>query len=314
MTCFFFLFYGPLDEFRNFWITTAMKTESHHYLATTLYDDKTIQRVLLYNRTIEVDEISDLSKITFTPSYVSKWDRKIKTHDDNALYKVISIRGSGYHGKLVAIYDASKVKLVVSKTLNESGQFITEVARDNHAIIAMNASGYLDQNWNSNGSIAHGSVIQNGKLISHYTSSGTGGGIVGFTKDHKLFLGKVTVNKALELGVRDAVEFGPFLLVNGKSSTFIGNGGWGRAPRTAIGQRKDGIVLFLVINGRIPTSIGATMNDLVDIMKKYGAVNAVNMDGGSSSELLVKDKIINKPVGGGRYGLRAMPTFWIVTN
>ena len=64
------------------------------------------------------------------------------------------------------------------------------------------------------------------------------------------------------MGIRDAVEFGPFLIINGKSSFVRGNGGLGIAPRTAIGQRKDGIALFLVINGRLANSIGADMEDL----------------------------------------------------
>ena len=118
--------------------------------------------------------------------------------------------------------------------------------------------------------------------------------------------------EALKKGYRDAIEFGPYLIVNGKRSFIKGNGGWGIAPRTAIGQREDGIVLFLVINGRLADSIGADMVDLTDIMENYGAINAANLDGGSSSELVIKNKIINKPVAGGEKGLRNMPTFWIV--
>ena len=113
-------------------------------------------------------------------------------------------------------------------------------------------------------------------------------------------------------GLRDAVEFGPFLIVNGKRSFVKGNGGWGIAPRTAIGQRQDGIVLFLAINGRIPSSIGADMIDLCDVMEKYGAYNAANLDGGSSTELAINHQIINTPVAGGVNGLRDMSTFWVV--
>ena len=71
-------------------------------------------------------------------------------------------------------------------------------------------------------------------------------------------------------------------------------------------------MLFLVINGRIPSSIGADMVDLTDIMENYGAYNAANLDGGSSTELVINHKIINTPVAGGKYGLRDMSTFWIV--
>ena len=138
------------------------------------------------------------------------------------------------------------------------------------------------------------------------------GGFVGFNKENKLVLGKFTKEQAVSMGIRDAVEFGPFLIVNGKSSFVKGNGGWGIAPRTAIGQRSDGIVLFLVINGRLATSIGADMGDLTEIMENYGAVNAANMDGGSSSELVINNKIINHPVAAGTNGLRDMPTFWVV--
>ena len=80
----------------------------------------------------------------------------------------------------------------------------------------------------------------------------------------------------------------------------------------AIGQREDGIVLFLVINGRLANSIGADMIDLTDIMENYGAVNAANLDGGSSSELVINNNIINTPVAGGKDGLRNMSTFWVV--
>ena len=139
-----------------------------------------------------------------------------------------------------------------------------------------------------------------------------GGGFIGFTKENKLILGNMSKEQAIKKGYRDAIEFGPYLIVNGKRSFIKGNGGWGIAPRSAIGQREDGIVLFLVINGRLANSIGADMIDLTDIMENYGAVNAANLDGGSSSELVINNNIINTPVAGGKDGLRNMSTFWVV--
>ena len=53
---------------------------------------------------------------------------------------------------------------------------------------------------------------------------------------------------AIKAGMEDAVEFGPFLIVNGNAAEIKGNGGWGIAPRTVLAQRKDGIVLFVVID------------------------------------------------------------------
>lgn len=316
---FLFLLYGPWPGFRNFWITSAMTTMSHKYLATWFYSDETIQKVLENNQIIEVGEVTDPDLIKFRKYngsmliFKNKYEKEILTKDKgNDLYKVINISGKTYQGFLVAIYDPSKISIATTKYLGTKGEAITDVAKREEAVIAMNAGGFYDPDWNSNGAMPHGTVIQNGQIVSDFQDANMGGGFIGFTKDNKLVLGKMTKEEAIEAGYRDAIEFGPFLIVNGKSSFIKGNGGWGIAPRSAIGQRKDGIVLFLVINGRLPNSIGADMVDLTEIMENYGAYNAANLDGGSSTELVVNNKIINTPVAGGTDGLRDMPTFWIV--
>lgn len=90
-----------------------------------------------------------------------------------------------------------------------------------------------------------------------------------------------------------------------------GDGGWGVGPRTAIGQRKDGTVLFLVIDGRQPGySVGATLRDIQNILFEEGAVIAANLDGGSSSTLFFNGKVINKPAD--LLGERMIPTAFIV--
>lgn len=315
---FLFLFYGPWAGFRNFWITSAMTTMNHRYLATWFYSDKTIQKVLSANHIIEINEISDPNMIHFKKYqvgriYKNKYEKEIfEKENPDDLYKVIDIKGSTYQGFLVVLYDPSKISVATTKYLGTKGESILNVAKRENAIIAMNAGGFYDPDWNSNGAMPHGTVIQNGKVISDFKDAGMGGGFIGFTKENKLVLGKMSKTQALNMGIRDAVEFGPYLIVNGKRSFMKGNGGWGISPRTAIGQREDGIVLMLVINGRIPSSIGADMIDLTDIMENYGAYNAANLDGGSSTELVINGKIINTPVAGGKNGLRDMATFWIV--
>lgn len=319
LSCFLFLFYGPWPGFRNFWITSAMTTMTHQYLATWFYSDETIQKVLEANKIIEVGEVSDPDLIKFRKYngnmmiFKNKYEKEILTKDPgNDLYKVINVNGKTYQGFLVAIYDPSRISIATTEYLGKKGEAITDVAKRENAIIAMNAGGFYDPDWNSNGAIPHGTVIQNGNIVSDFQDANMGGGFIGFTKDDKLLLGKMSKEEAIAKGYRDAVEFGPYLIVNGKSSFIKGNGGWGIAPRTAIGQRKDGIVLFLVINGRLPNSIGADMGDLTEIMENYGAYNAANLDGGSSSELVINNKIINTPVAGGKDGLRDMSTFWVV--
>lgn len=315
---FAFVFYGPWDGFRNFWITSAMTTMNHQYLATWFYSDKTIQKVLASNSVEEVDEATNpdlvqLRHYTDKTIYKNEYDKEVLTRDEgNDLYKVIEIKGASYQGYLVVLYDPSKISIATTAYLGVRGQDILTVSKRENAIIAMNAGGFYDPDWNSNGALPHGTVISNGKVVSDYEDARMGGGFICFTKENKLVLSKMSKEEALNIGCRDAVEFGPYLIVNGKSSFINGNGGWGIAPRSAIGQRKDGIVLMLVINGRIPTSIGASMRDLTEVMERYGAYNASNLDGGSSTELVIKNEIINTPVAGGRYGLRDMSTFWIV--
>lgn len=314
---FYFLFYGPWDGFRNFWITTAMTTMNHRYLATCLYSEETIQKVLAGNSVIEPEGNTNTSLIKFTKYkkttiYKNEYEKEILDRNPDDLYKVIDIEGKGYKGFLVAIYDPSRISIATSKYLGKRGEDILTVAKDNNAVIAMNAGGFYDPDWNSNGALPHGTVIKDGKIVSDYVDANMGGGFIGFTNENKLVLGRFSKEEAIKKGIRDAVEFGPFLIINGKSAFVKGNGGWGIAPRTAIGQRQDGIALFLVINGRLATSIGADMSDLTEVMERYGAVNAANLDGGSSTELVIDHKIINTPVAGGKNGLRDMSTFWIV--
>ena len=133
--------------------------------------------------------------------------------------------------------------------------------------------------------------------------------IVGINDDDILVVGKMTGKEAINSGVRDAVCFGPTLIVNGNGLSGIGTGG-GLNPRTAIGQRADGTIMLLVIEGRQATSLGASYNDLIRVMLEYGAINAANLDGGSSSVMYYDNELINSNAS--VIGLRKMPTTILV--
>lgn len=313
-----FLLYGPWSGFRDWLVTTAMTTLSHQYLATLFYSDGTIQEILANNAVIESGEDTNTDEIevvvyTEEVEYKNKYEEAILKKDkDNDLYKVIKIKGKGYSGHLIAVYDPSKISVCSTKYLGSKGQYLVDMAKQNKAVVAINGGGFVDPNYNSLGGVPQGVVIKNGKIISNRTYKKSGG-IIGFTKENKLILGRMTASQAIKKGVRDAVTFGPFLIVNGKPSFIKGNGGWGQAPRTAIGQRKDGIVLFLVIDGRMIGRPGADMVDLTEIMKNYGAYNAANLDGGTSCGLVVEGKLINDPVNGsGKHKTRMIATGFIV--
>lgn len=314
-----FLLYGPWPNFREWLITTAMTTMNHKYLATWFYSDETIQEIMDKNKVIEVEETTNPDLIEQVQDevveYANEYEKQILEKDpDNEDYKIINIEGKGYTGYLVAVYDPSKVSVVTTKKLNVSGQYLVKMAEDNDAQLAINGGGFIDPNYSGSGGTPMGVTISNGKIITNSSYTGAGG-IIGFTNDNKLVLGKMTAKEAINMGIRDAVSFGPFLIVNGKPSFIKGNGGWGTAPRTAIGQRQDGIVLMLVIDGRTATKPGADMLDLTEIMTNYGAYNAANLDGGTSSALVVNNKLVNDPIdSAGRHKTRPIATGFIVSK
>ncbi len=315
-----FLLYGPWSGFREWLVTTAMTTMTHQYFATWFYDEETINYVLDKNKIVEIDELTDVNAITTgkqenIKTYENEYERAILERDPkNNDYKIIEISEKKFDGYLVAIYEPSRVKTLVTANIGKSGQYVTTMAKNNDALIAINGGGFDDPNFNSTGGSPLGITVRDGIYMTTKTYGGSGG-VIGFTEEDKLVLGKMSVSKAKELGIRDAVTFGPFLIVNGKASEVLGNGGWGTAPRTAIAQRQDGIVLFLVVDGRTATKPGADMDDLIEILQNYGAYNAANLDGGTSSVLVVNNIIVNDPIDStGAHKTRPIATGFMVTK
>lgn len=314
------LLYGPWKNFREWLITTAMTTMTHQYFATWFYDDDVIKDVLNRNKVIEIAEDTDTNLINFATGkiteYENEFEKQILERDPkNNDYKIIEINKKKFSGYLVAVYDPARIQAVCTKQLGISGQYLTTMAEEHDAILAVNGGGFDDPNFSSTGGSPLGVSICNWEYTSRAAYSGAGG-IIGFTRDNKLILtSKVSVKEAKAKDIRDAVTFGPFLIVNGKASSVVGNGGWGTAPRTAIAQRKDGIVLFLVVDGRTASKPGADMDDLIDILQDYGAYNAANLDGGTSSVLVVNNTIVNDPIdSSGAHKTRPISTGFIVTK
>ena len=297
----FFLLYGPFEKFRAWYITTAMTTMNHQYLATWFYNEETINYVLDHNKVIEVDGETDTSLINTGDveqpvTYANEYERAVLERDKNhPEYKIIEIKEKNFEGYLAMVYDPSKIHTLVTSKLNVSGQYVKTMAENSKAVLAINGGGFEDENHNSSGGSPLGLTIKDGKVITS-KSYGGAGGVIGFDNENKLVLGRWTAAQAKEKGVRDAVTCGPFLIINGEASTVVGNGGWGDAPRTAIGQRRDGIVLWLVVDGRRVGMPGADMDDLIKIMQRYGAYNASALDGGTSSVMVVNYKVINDPI------------------
>lgn len=323
--CFAFLLllYGPYNNFKDWLITTAMATMNHQYYCTWFYNEKEIEEVFSRNYIKETGDSTDDSLIRVNgesikqTTYANEYEKAILEREDGSLYKLIQFEVNGCKAYLAVIYDPSKVSVTTTKYIGKTGQYVTTMAKNTNAVIAINGAGFKDPGYSSNGSLPRGITIVDGKVkTNNEYGAVTTGGIIGFTKENKLVLLKnKTAAEALEMGVRDAVSWGPFLIVNGKSAYTSGNGGWGYAARTAIGQRADGIVLLLVVDSNYNRSKGASMVDLTKIMEKYGAINASNLDGGTSSVMAINGELINDPIDSSlAHQTRPIATSFIVTK
>ena len=155
-----------------------------------------------------------------------------------------------------------------------------------------------------------GLLMVSGEYFDNEFDYGQSVSMCGFTQDNKLYVSdNITKSEIDQLNLRCAISFGPVLIVNGQPRISSGTG-WGVNPRTCIGQRQDGTVLFLVIDGRQTDTLGATLKNAQDILLNYGAYNAFNLDGGASTTMVFDGALVNSPsdFAGERY----VPTAFIV--
>ena len=219
---------------------------------------------------------------------------------------IIRVAGAEYEGRLAIVKDPAQVGLGLAADFGNTGAIIADIAKQNKAVLAINASGFYDPEGHGNGGMPHGLVIKDGKTYSNF--AGGNNKTIGFDYDNDLQIGKYKDGVKL----RDAVEFKPVLVLDGKK-VIEGSAGWGIQPRTCIGQTKDGQVLMMVIDGRqAGYSIGCTMGDMADIMLEYGAYQACNLDGGSSSIMYYNGRKITKPSAANKENGRRLPDAFIV--
>ena len=299
------LMLGPLKK------GIISKNLNKHVLLNTLYKEKDIKQSLSNktNLTINNKIETEPKLVEVKESKMNEYDIDILTPDaDNNDYKLMNLKIGGFDAFLVALYDPTKVHLISKEVLGtDSGEKLISMCNRYGASVCINGGEFVDYGYGSG--IPGGYVIEGGKV--RWPSGDPNvrrSNLIGITSDSKLkLLTNVTGQEALDQGVVDALEFGPFLIIDGKPQevehTYVG--GYLGAARVAIAQRRDGIFLFLVTNGY--HGQGATMTQLVEALMQYGAYNAANLDGGASSSLVVEGNLINTPrniygtpVSGGR--------------
>jgi len=232
------------------------------------------------------------------------------SEEPKPLAQIETIDGKGYHGYLLSVSDPKKIRLVVPNKAGR-GEKVSSMVERTGAVAGVNAGGFADPNWNGNGFQPIGLVISQGRVFYRDLPMDKSTQIVGIDKDGKMVAGRYSINELLDMGISEAVSFSPRIIVNGKGLIKNHSQGWGIAPRSVMGQKEDGTILFLIIDGRQPGySIGADLYDAQQIMLDHGAVIAANLDGGSSTVLVTEGgEIVNKPsTKGGRY----LPTAFLV--
>lgn len=220
---------------------------------------------------------------------------------------ICKVTGEGYVGRLAIVRDPEQVGLALASDYGSAGDRAADIASDNDALLAINASGFYDPNGSGNGGVAHGVVISKGKS---YNGDAVGGSYKTIALDKK---NRLNIGQYSDLSnFRDAVEFKPALIIDGEQ-VVSGSAGWGVQPRSAIGQNKDGTLYLLVVDGRAPGySIGTTIGECAQILSQYGAVQACNLDGGSSSIMVYNGREISRPSAANKTQGRHIPDAFVV--
>ncbi|WP_088226832.1 phosphodiester glycosidase family protein [Desulfosporosinus sp. FKB] len=289
----FITFWGPFEATKTIAVGSVL-TSRHPQVVKAFLSDQ---------------EISDIVN-NYNDSNATS-DRTIQTTvtDASAGITIETINGKTFKGKVMLIKDPKRIKVAVTKDLGVKGERVSDFVQDTGAVAGINGGAFCDPNGAGNGGFPDGLTVHKGEIVQNNIGSNSTD-IVALDKEGKLIVGQITADDVKKKNIQEAVFFWPPLIQDGKRCEFK-DSEWGIGPRTAIGQKEDGTIILAVIDGRQPLwSLGAKMSDLYNLFRDYGAVNAANLDGGSSSELFYNGKVLNKlwDWAGERY----LPTAFVV--
>ena len=279
---------GPSETARNIFVISCRETSAIKWVPNIFLSDELVEEIAAQNTIRETDDITDpdLVRIPSPDNAGSAAEADPDIDPDGDGVDIIDVSGSTFKGKMMVVYDPSRVFVGISGKfgLEEQGRTLPDIyASYDNIIGAINGGGFDDRPGHMTGGEPWGIVMSEGEVLwgtPMYYSWDT----IGITWDNKLVVGKMTVQEAVDMGVRDAVKFGPILI--------------------------DGAMLLLTIDGRQSNSLGASLADVRDVMLDFGAVNAANLDGGSSTNMMFNGEIINQSAS--LIGLRKMCTAILV--
>ena len=283
----FIICHGPSKSARNLFVTTVLETGQLKFLASVFLSEEDITEIVNANSLVTMDTEVDTDLIN------------VDDTTKKELIEIYKVSGNNFEGTMMVINDPSKISLATTYPWSEYGKELDKLVTENNALAGINGGLYYSDA--NKGGRPLGVTVSNGE-IQDMSLGATGLHLIGFDEENILRIIDISnMNRsAIENlikteKIRDAVTFQEEssdsnnhfvkLIINGEKRELNGLGS-GANPRTAIGQREDGSVLFLVTDGRGKNGhLGATAADLIEIMSEYGAVNAANIDGGSSSTM-----------------------------
>ena len=245
---------------------------------------------------------------------INEYGDTVLVNDIDEGIVIYEVKTTGYTAHLALIADPARVKIATTlqKGLDNNephGEFLCDFLTENNAILGINANGFADKEGHGKGGYISGLTCSNGELWGTYNDNFVS---FGFDEENRLLVGNIEDWNSYN--IRDGAQFKPALIIDGQDVT-SGSNGWGLQPRSCIGQAENGTVLMLVVDGRqVGYSIGATVGDCADILKRYGAVNACCCDGGSSSVMAYNGQLITTPSTSMKTTGRWLPNAFIVTK
>lgn len=292
----FLICHGPSEKATELFATTFLETGQMKFIVSIFLSNNRIQEIVARNSMSEMTAEVDTNLI--------KIDENAKNNDSQQDIELVQISGNTFFAKMLIIKDPSRVKIATTYPWGEYGQELDKIVKNSGSIAGVNGGLYVSDS--NKGGKPLGLVVCDGKIQYNNPSGYAGLHLIGFDESNILRIISLEGMNAAQIEqlvkdekIRDAVVFQEEssdknnhfvkLVVNGEARQMNGSGS-GANPRTVIGQRKDGTVLLLVTDGRGASGhLGATASDLIDIMLEYGAVNAANLDGGSSSSMYYND-------------------------
>lgn len=291
---------GPSPSLKDTFVMTMLETRRFGFIAHIFLSDEEVAEIKSRNTSTEVVE-QDTSLINIPTQNTEGEEGEESVTVETIDYGLVDEDGDGIiidqvvkklcTGYMMIVQDPSRVFVGKPDNFGGSGLSVEAMCKKYNAIGGINGGGYFDDGGGGSGGIPTGLTVSEGVFYNENLESGI---FIGFDQAGILHVGNIDTATAHDVGIRDGVTFslGPILVANGLPVDAVGIT-TGMNPRTAIGQRADGAVLMLVIDGRQAQSAGATYADLTEIMLDYGAINACNLDGGSSTSMWFDGEYVN---------------------